>query len=151
VIGHNDAAPYNAVWQTLSDGRTDLVGFIDWDFASPCAPIRDLAFVASAWVPLHNREAARAEGFDDFAARPRRLRMLLHAYGWTGTVAEVLDAVRARIVDHIRIVQELANGDPVFQRQVDAGAQADLQLTDIHETLRQFDRDRSGLDPEQAG
>ena len=56
VIGHNDAAPYNAVWQTLPDGRTDLVGFIDWDFASPCAPIRDLAFVASAWVPLYPRD-----------------------------------------------------------------------------------------------
>jgi hypothetical protein len=151
VIGHNDAAPYNAVWQTLPDGRTDLVGFIDWDFASPCAPIRDLAFVASAWVPLHNREAARSEGFHDCAARPRRLRMLLDAYGWTGTAAEVLDAVRARIVDHIRIVRELADGDPVFQRQVDAGAQADRQLTDIHETLRQFDRDRSGLDSDQAG
>lgn len=56
--------------------------------------------------------------------------MLLDAYGWTGTAAEVLDAVRARIVDHLRIVRELA---------------------DIHETLRQFDRDRSGLDPDQAG
>ena len=77
--------------------------------------------------------------------------MLLDAYGWTGTAAGVLDAVRARIVDHIRIVRELASSDPVFQRQVDAGAQVDLQLTDIHETLRQFDRDRSGLDPEQAG
>lgn len=151
VIGHNDAAPYNAVWQTSPDGRTELVGFIDWDFASPCAPIRDLAFVASAWVPLHNREAARSEGFDDFAARPRRPRMLLDAYDWTGTVAAVLDAVRARIVDHLRIVRELAAGDPVFQRQPDAGTQADLQLTDIQETLRQFDRDRPRLDPERAG
>jgi thiamine kinase-like enzyme len=151
VIGHNDAAPYNAVWQPLTDGRADLIGFIDWDFASPCAPIRDLAFVASAWVPLHNREAARSEGFTDFAARPRRLRMLLDAYGWTGTAAAVLDAVRARIVDHIRIVRELAKDDPVFRQQVDAGAQADAQLIDIHETLRQFDRDRSELDFEQAG
>ena len=28
---------------------------------------------------------------------------------------------------------------------------ADMQLADIQETLRQFDRDRPGLDPERAG
>jgi len=40
IIGHNDAAPYNAVWQ----GR--LVGFIDWDFAGPVTREWDLAWSA---------------------------------------------------------------------------------------------------------
>jgi hypothetical protein len=33
IIGHHDAAPYNAVWR---DGR--LVGFADWDTAGPSRP-----------------------------------------------------------------------------------------------------------------
>ncbi len=53
VIGHNDTAPYNAVWEPTTAGhdlsRVDargsgwsggqLVGFIDWDFAAPCPPL----------------------------------------------------------------------------------------------------------------
>lgn len=38
VIGHNDAAPYNAVWRPHPDGTGRLVGFFDWDFAAPCPP-----------------------------------------------------------------------------------------------------------------
>lgn len=65
VIGHHDAAPYNAVWQpTVTAGLDDqngtssggLVGFIDWDLAGPSTPLRDLAFVALTWVPLTRRE-----------------------------------------------------------------------------------------------
>jgi len=46
IIGHNDAAPYNAVWR---EGR--LTGFIDWDMAGPVSPQQDLAFAAFSWVP----------------------------------------------------------------------------------------------------
>ena len=34
--------------------------------------------------------------------RARRLRLLLEAYGWTGSTDEVLDAVRARAAEHAR-------------------------------------------------
>ncbi|MFC8849589.1 MULTISPECIES: hypothetical protein [unclassified Micromonospora] len=37
IVGHNDAAPYNAAW---ADGR--LAGFFDWDFAAPVTPEWDL-------------------------------------------------------------------------------------------------------------
>jgi hypothetical protein len=50
IICHNDAAPYNACWNGAG-----LVGFFDWDFAGPGTRDWDLAFTASAWVPLHAR------------------------------------------------------------------------------------------------
>jgi phosphotransferase family enzyme len=68
IVGHNDAAPYNAAW---ADGR--LVGFFDWDFAAPVTVEWDLAFTAFAWVPPHARHVFAVEGFTAFADRPRRL------------------------------------------------------------------------------
>lgn len=107
IIGHHDAAPYNAVWRSTpkdahhSDRHPgELVGFIDWDLAGPCLPVRDLAFVALTWVPLTASEVATEDGFPPELDRPRRLRLLLDAYAWTGTVAEVLAAVRQRTIDH---------------------------------------------------
>ena len=132
VIGHNDAAPYNAVW--TSTARPRLVGFVDWDFASPCQPIWDLAFTAFSWVPMHARHVVAAEGFTDFAARPRRLRLLLDAYGFSGSVSTVLDAVRARTAAHAQGIRDLAaGGDPLFARLVDSGvADAfDQAITDL--------------------
>jgi aminoglycoside phosphotransferase (APT) family kinase protein len=104
LIGHHDAAPYNAVWRPapnrLDPGDGDLVGFIDWDLAGPAEPIRDLAFMALTWVPLTARDVAVADGFPPDLDRGGRLRLLLDAYGWTGTVEEVLTAVRGRAVAH---------------------------------------------------
>ena len=130
VIGHNDAAPYNAVWLSRSaatrrsggDPTSRLVGFIDWDFASPCDAVWDLAFVACAWVPLHARDVAAREGFTDFDDRPRRLRLLLDTYRYDGTVSDLIEVVQARIRDHIRGIKELANeGDPLILRLIDDG------------------------------
>jgi Ser/Thr protein kinase RdoA (MazF antagonist) len=133
IIGHNDAAPYNAVWQPIAPDpgksvRDDvspgerLVGFVDWDFAAPCPPIWDLAFVVFSWVPLHARDVVAAEGFTRFAERPGRLRLLLGAYGYTGTIHAVLAAVRSRIGDHASSLRELAAaGDPLFTRLVQDG------------------------------
>jgi Ser/Thr protein kinase RdoA (MazF antagonist) len=50
IIGHNDAAPYNAAWH-----QGTLAGFFDWGFAGPATPAWDLAFAAFSWVPLHAR------------------------------------------------------------------------------------------------
>lgn len=62
-------------------------------------PVRDLAFVALTWVPLTARDVAAADGFPD-DDRARRLRLLLAAYGWSGTTEEVLAAVRQRALEH---------------------------------------------------
>jgi hypothetical protein len=124
IIGHNDAAPYNAVWRPIApdpDKSVDgghgpgerLVGFVDWDFAAPCPPVWDLAFVVFSWVPLHARDVVAAEGFTRVTERPRRLRLLLDAYGYTGRVSTVLEAVRSRVGDHASSLRELAAaGDP---------------------------------------
>lgn len=148
IVGHNDAAPYNAVWTPASARRPSaatgerLVGFFDWDFAAPCSPLWDLAFVVFSWVPLHARDVVTAEGFTRFADRPRRLRLLLDAYGYTGTVPCVLAAVEARVVDHARGLRELAAaGDPLFTRLVNDGVIGGLdralaQLQEDVETLR---------------
>jgi aminoglycoside phosphotransferase (APT) family kinase protein len=104
LIGHHDAAPYNAVWRaapTASDpSHGELVGFIDWDLAGPAKPVRDLAFVALTWVPLTARDVAAADGFSPRVERSRRLDLLLGAYEWSGTVGEVLIAVRHRALEH---------------------------------------------------
>jgi hypothetical protein len=104
LIGHHDAAPYNAVWRTAptqSDpSHGELAGFIDWDLAGPAKPVRDLAFVALTWVPLTARAVAAADGFPPDVDRSHRLRVLLDAYGWTDGAAEVLAAVRQRALEH---------------------------------------------------
>ena len=131
IIGHNDAAPYNAVWR---DGR--LAGFIDWDMAGPVTPAWDLAFAAFSWVPLHARHVVMREGFTDFGARPDRLRLFLNQYGWTGTAAGFLNVVRARVAAHAAGVRELAAaGDPLFIRLAARGVADDLDtaLADLAE------------------
>lgn len=79
VVGHNDAAPYNAAWLPTGEATGRLTGFFDWDFAAPVTPVADLAFTAFGWVPLHARHVVAAEGFTAFADRERRLRLFLHA------------------------------------------------------------------------
>jgi hypothetical protein len=122
IIGHNDAAPYNAVWRA-----GHLAGFIDWDMAGPVTPAWDLAFAGFSWVPLHARRVVAREGFTDFGSRPARLRLFLAEYGWTGTTGEFLDVVRSRICAHAAGVRSLAaEGDPLFTRLVEQGVAGDL-------------------------
>lgn len=149
TVGQGDAAPYNAVWAPTPGAGAqpgvaagELVGFVDWDFAAPCPPLWDLAFVAFSWVPLHARDVVAAEGFTDLDARPRRLRLLLGAYGYTGPVAAVLDAVHGRLEDHVRGVRALARaGDPLFTRLTLDGAidALDRALTELRQDAPSFD------------
>lgn len=123
IVGHNDAAPYNAAWEA---GR--LVGFFDWDFAAPVTRDWDLAFTAFAWVPLHARHVVAAEGFTAFADRSRRLRLFLGAYGWAGPIEQFVRTVRQRVTasaDGIR--RTAAAGDPAYQKMVDQGVDAALE------------------------
>jgi thiamine kinase-like enzyme len=130
IVCHNDAAPYNASWT-----QHGLVGFFDWDFAAPGPREWDLAFTASAWVPLHARRVARDEGFRAFDERRRRLDTFLSAYGWTGDVERlVLGTLRQRMLSHISDIERLAaNGDPLFQALIAAGT-----VEAIHEALHEL-------------
>ena len=123
IVGHNDAAPYNAAW---ANGR--LVGFFDWDFAAPVTPEWDLAFTAFAWVPLHARHVVSAEGFTAFADRPARLRLFLDTYGWRGPLTQFVDTVRQRVkasADAIR--RTAAAGDPAYQQMISSGVDTALE------------------------
>jgi hypothetical protein len=79
VVGHQDAAPYNAV----VDGDR-LIGFCDWDIAGPSSREFDLALSALWWVPLCPPGDMEKLGFHDFDGRSRRLHLLLDAYGYDG-------------------------------------------------------------------
>jgi hypothetical protein len=116
IIGHNDAAPYNAVWRA---GK--LAGFFDWDMAGPVPAAWDVAFAAFSWVPLHARHVVAREGFTDFEGRPRRLQLFLAEYGWTGPTSAFLEAVAARIQAHVTSLRDLAAYDPLFARIVAQG------------------------------
>ncbi|MEU4547468.1 phosphotransferase [Nonomuraea dietziae] len=123
IVGHNDAAPYNAAW---ADGR--LVGFFDWDFAAPVTPEWDLAFTAFAWVPLHARHVVAAEGFTALADRPARLRLFLDTYGWSGPVGQFIEIVRQRVSASAEgIRRTAAAGDPAYQNMVESGVDAALE------------------------
>jgi thiamine kinase-like enzyme len=118
VIGHQDAAPYNAV----VDGER-LVGFYDWDIAGPSSREWDLAFSLLPWVPLASPspgppaapgppEAAGAGG-PDAGERSRRFHLLLDAYGFEddrevfGSVIPQRARRQAEVIRH-----SAAAGDP---------------------------------------
>jgi hypothetical protein len=122
IIGHNDVTPCNAAF---ADGR--LTGFSGWDFAGPVTRDADLAFAAFAWVPLSARHVAEADGFTAFADRPRRLRLFLDAYGWRGTLRQIVHEVRDRISASIHDIRRLAAaGDADCREMVDDGYDRDL-------------------------
>jgi Phosphotransferase enzyme family len=122
IIGHNDAAPYNAAWL---DGH--LTGFFDWDFAGPVTIEEDLAFTAFAWVPLHARRVVEAEGFTAFEDRPRRLRLFLDTYGWPAPTDEFIEAVRRRVTASAEGIRRAARaGDPAFRRMTANGIDTTL-------------------------
>lgn len=124
IIGHNDAAPCNAVW---SGER--ITGFFGWDFAGPVTVEADLAFTAFAWVPLSAREVASAEGFTAFGDRPRRLRLFLEAYGWRGDSMRIVRETRDRVSASIHDIRRLASaGDPGCRELVEAGYDGELAL-----------------------
>jgi hypothetical protein len=79
IIGHQDAAPYNAV----VDGDR-LVGFYDWDVAGPSSREWDLAFAVLPWVPLASPTGDTPSTSHDIAGRSRRFHLLLDAYGYDG-------------------------------------------------------------------
>lgn len=107
IIGHQDAAPYNAVM----DGDR-LIGFFDWDTASPSTSEVDLAFAALSWVPLWAARADQPSGANGFDNLSRRLHLLLDAYEYTGDRHAFSSVVASRARRQAGIIRKLAeNGD----------------------------------------
>jgi len=122
IVGHQDAAPYNAVM----DGDR-LVGFFDWDTASPSSRDDDLAFSALLWVPLTAVNADEQSGSHDVRDRSRRLHLLLDAYRYDGD-RRAFGAV---------IVRRARRQAGVIRGMADAGDRAAIALLRIARRLEQ--------------
>jgi aminoglycoside phosphotransferase len=133
VIGHQDAAPYNAIWR-----RGRLVGFVDWDLAGPSSREFDLAYSALMWVPLLAPDSAwpmpsRPED------RHRRLHLLLDAYGYDDDRSALRTAVAARARVNAEVTRRLADGgDPVFQALLGQADDLDRSAQRVEELPASF-------------
>ena len=76
VIGHNDFAPYNCVFQ---DER--LVGVFDFDTASPTNRLWDISYAVYRFCPLATDKHCRDMGFRVLPNRKYRLDLFCDAYG----------------------------------------------------------------------
>jgi hypothetical protein len=111
IIGHHDAAPYNAVWR----GGGRLAGFVDWDTAGPSSRELDLAWSALMWTPLLAPGSAWPVPPGTAQDRSRRLHLLLDAYGWSGDRREFGAVVAARARLNADVTRRLADtGNPVY-------------------------------------
>lgn len=99
VVCHGDVGHANLVWR--EDGTPAL---IDWEFAHPGPPLRDLAEAACWLVPLTGFDHAAA-GFTDEPDRRARLHALADGSGVP--VADVLAAVEVYLDTEVARVQEL--------------------------------------------
>jgi hypothetical protein len=122
VVGHQDAAPYNAV----VDGDR-LVGFVDWDIAGPSPREVDLAFSMMLWAPLTG---------DD---RPyRRVHLFLDAYGYEGDRRVFATAVPDRARRQAAVIREMAAG----------GHPASVALLPVAEQLEKAATNVDGIPPD---
>jgi hypothetical protein len=145
VIGHHDAAPFNAVWR---DGR--LRGFFDWDTAGPSSRDFDLAFVALSWVPLFARRAVAAYGFTALDDRSRRLHLLLDAYGFGSERLGFRAAVAGRARVNAAVIEHRAvTGDPRYVALRSVAADLEQAAQEV-EALPESFWGRPGEGPEPA-
>ncbi len=89
MICHNDFAPYSLVFR-----GAEVIGVIDWDYASPGPRVWDLAYLAYRLVPLSS-----VDHTDGFTGRERlaRLDLLMDAYGTRFEPAQFRRVVRDRL------------------------------------------------------
>src|SRR3954449_34537 len=134
VIGHHDAAPYNAVWR-----RGHLVGFVDWDVAGPSSREFDLAYSALMWVPLLVPGSAWPIASGPMEERYRRLHLLLDAYGYGDDRCALRAAVPTRARRNAEVTRRLADGgDPVFQALRDQADDLDRSAQQVEEPPAYF-------------
>jgi 8-oxo-dGTP pyrophosphatase MutT (NUDIX family) len=114
AVAHGDVGHANVVWQP--DGTPVL---IDWEFAHPASPARDLAEAAAWLVPLGPFDHER-RGFDGTFDRRTRLHAL--ARGGGSTVPALFDAVAEMVAWERARVRELgALGIRPFDAYLDLG------------------------------
>lgn len=139
VICHQDAAPYNLVYQ---DGLP--VALIDFDNAAPGPAVWDIVYTLYTTVPLSGFEPEQGkpstiayEREAHAANRKRRIGLFLQAYGpmltsegSSGHVsAEILEPWLLKRLDVLcrTLVDGAAQGNTAYQRMIDEGHVAHYQ------------------------
>jgi hypothetical protein len=120
IIGHQDAAPYNAV----VDGGT-LLGFYDWDIAGPSTREWDLAFSMLPWVPL-------ASPGPEVEEKRRRTHLMLDAYGYDGDRRTFAAVVPDRARTQAGVIRTMAaEGDPASIALIPIADMLERSATDV--------------------
>lgn len=128
VVCHNDICLENVVFR----GRR-AVGLLDFDFAAPGSPIRDLASLARMCVPVDDPESAAHLGWAS-ADRATRTRLLADCYGLSGPERQQLLAY---------LDSSIARGGEWVLRQVEAGDPNFIKMWAEIGGMERFDRRRS--------
>ena len=143
VVGHQDAAPYNAV----VDGDR-LVGFCDWDIAGPTSPELDLGYSALMWVPLHPPGTGQPLDPGNGADHRRRLHLLLDAYGYTGDRCIFGTAIPQRARRQAGVIRRMADaGDPASIALLFFAEQLERSAAYVEARPAEFWTREDGLDP----
>jgi hypothetical protein len=85
VACHHDLDPRNTIYSVDTAGAWEPVAFVDWDLAAPGLRVHDLARVC--WMFTRIGPGA------DVARSRARIAVVVQAYGFDGTVDDVLDAI----------------------------------------------------------
>ena len=127
VVGHHDAAPYNAVWHD-----DELVGFVDWDTAGPSSRELDLAFAALSWVPLLPHPLVDARGYRADGDRSRRLHVLLDSYRYDGDRFAFGATVARRAGVQAAAIRRMATGgDPTYAALLSTADDLELAAREV--------------------
>ena len=128
LICHNDICLENVIF----DGG-QAVGLIDFDFAAPGSPIRDLAAMARMCVPVDDPESAANFGWST-ADRAARTRLVADSYGLG----------RAERQDLLGYLDEsIGNGGYWVLSKVSAGDPNLTRMWNEIGGMQRFDRRRS--------
>jgi hypothetical protein len=123
VVCHGDFGPWNVVWR---DGEP--VGILDWDFARPGRPERDVVYAAEYIAPFRDDAHCRRWLHHPFPPdRRHRLERFCAAYGMPSADGMV-DAVLRGQQEHRELVRQLAARG--LQPQASWVAEGNLRMRD---------------------
>jgi hypothetical protein len=123
IVCHGDLGYWNTIWR---DG--EAVGIIDWDFAEPATPLRDLAQAAIYDVPLRADKHCFAAGFEAVPDRRARLRALCDGYGDVEPEEVLAAAAEVQALEIARLDEFGAAGIEPWKSFSERGQAAWLQL-----------------------